>query len=76
MSNIAPGPEVDVGQREQRDVVVERGGRVGRVAPAQLEVEQVRATPAATYPSVGNVVGSSTTHPPVRAAAGGGDEAS
>ncbi len=55
------GPEVDVGQREQGDVVVEGGGRVGRVAPAQLEVEQSgRPRPRRTR-RWGSVVGSRTT---------------
>ena len=35
------GPEVDVGEAQQRDVLVDRGQRVGRVAPAQLEAHQV-----------------------------------
>ena len=35
------GPEVDVGEAEQRDVLVDRGQRVGGVAPAQLEAHQV-----------------------------------
>ena len=34
------GPEVDVRQSQHRNVVVESRGRVGGVAPAQLEVEQ------------------------------------
>ena len=36
-----PGPEVDVRQGEQRDVVVHRRERVGGVAPAQLEAHQL-----------------------------------
>ena len=35
------GAEVDVGEREQGDVVVDRGERVGGVAPAQLQPEQL-----------------------------------
>ena len=36
------GAEVHLGQREDGDVVVQGGRRVGRVAPAQLEAERAR----------------------------------
>ena len=67
------GPEVDVGQGEQRDVVVDGGERVGRVAPAQLEAEQV-GDAGGDVAVGGEGVGLDHDHGPLRAQPGGGDD--